>query len=1133
MESMESQTQHVILQGDDSLLLKFLEEGKAGNPSQEDLALYLAETFGSCGMTRHGITPQEFPVGLLEDAKSASSLRALLRYIRDHRSNEFPAAKYYALNSAPLYNYLMGEAEEDVTPAMIKEKLEAEFRAIDLKVQRLLSQMAERNSHVEVSDREAYVTVFYSPRPVGKKVWLSPDGAVQRDHGVFTSGTFYLWYLNDLREVAYLLSAPPKMEKGKFSYRGNPVTNRCAISSSLPLPGLTGREGRMPREGRIETEQALKTLALSNNEAFDKACLLHEGQYIIPRSKKSFGLVAGQAGILILDYDPPKEGKALSRDELWQAIRKACPAIEGAVWTPSSSSNIWQGDKEVSGLKGQRLYLLIRDLGDSKRFLETLFNRLWLQGYGYMMVDAAGRLHSRTLVDRAMTHTAHLDYAGGAILGDGLSQDRPVEILGNASSSLLDTRQASPDLTGEEKKRLAEITRKAKGELEAEARERSASFLKRHTVGEGNPCNVDLENKVLLGDYTITLREGKKVKVSDILENPKAFHEQVTLDPIEPDYDGGRFVGKLYTAQDTPSLYSFAHGGEMWLLQDNTNGTQEEGPFKITPKGVFCIEGGKQHFLCAPLHIVAMTRDAKSNAWGRLLHWKDGDGVSHEWAMPLEMLHGDSAEVWRELAHQGLKFALGRSAKARLAAYLQNWPVEKHVRCVGQLGWHGAVYVTPTKTIGADELVVFQNTQSIAPAFAVSGASEEWRDSVAMLAAGNSRLVFALSVAFAGTLLHLVGEDSGGFHLRGESSSGKSTALKLAASVWGSPGAYPRLWRATANGLEGLAALHNDGLLILDELSQIDPREAGEASYMLANGQGKSRASKTGAARESAKWRLLFLSAGEAPLSALMAQANKRTNAGQEIRMTDIASDAGAGMGAFENIHDYPSPSAFAQGLNDAALKYHGAVGMAWLRCIVPDARDLTEALRARIAGFVKEVTPASPGGQVARVAKRFALVAAAGELATGYGLTGWQEGEASAAVKKCFTAWLEGFGGAGNKEERAILSQVRAFFEAHGSSRFENLHSISDQRIPNRVGYVRDLAVGKEYLVSPEMFKQEVCAGLDVKAATAILAEKGWIERGHGGKFSQSIRLPNLPPQRFYVFTGRLWADSTWEGQV
>jgi uncharacterized protein (DUF927 family) len=43
-------------------------------------------------------------------------------------------------------------------------------------------------------------------------------------------------------------------------------------------------------------------------------------------------------------------------------------------------------------------------------------------------------------------------------------------------------------------------------------------------------------------------------------------------------------------------------------------------------------------------------------------------------------------------------------------------------------------------------------------------------------------------------------------------------------------------------------------LLILDELSQMDAREAGEAAYLLANGRGKARASRMGTARQSASW---------------------------------------------------------------------------------------------------------------------------------------------------------------------------------------------------------------------------------------------------------------------------------------
>ena len=46
----------------------------------------------------------------------------------------------------------------------------------------------------------------------------------------------------------------------------------------------------------------------------------------------------------------------------------------------------------------------------------------------------------------------------------------------------------------------------------------------------------------------------------------------------------------------------------------------------------------------------------------------------------------------------------------------------------------------------------------------------------------------------------------------------------------------------------------------------------------------------------------------------------------------------------------------------------------------------------------------------------------------------------------------MEAFGGSGNREERAILAQVRAFFEMHGASRFEDIAAEADQRIPNKI---------------------------------------------------------------------------------
>lgn len=556
------------------------------------------------------------------------------------------------------------------------------------------------------------------------------------------------------------------------------------------------------------------------------------------------------------------------------------------------------------------------------------------------------------------------------------------------------------------------------------------------------------------------------------------------------------------------------------------------GTFDVSRHGVFFIgtdkDGNEQppRWICSPLSVVAKTRDAKSGEWGRLLEWHDDDRVRHQWAMPLELLQSDGTDMRRELARMGLSIAPGKAQRDLLASYVQVWPVENRARCVERLGWHGSVYVTPSESIGQqDEIVVFQNAHAIDPALSSAGTLDDWRAMVAQPAAGNSRLVFALSAAFAGPLAEVAGEDSGGFHLRGGSSSGKTTALKVAASVWGNPSNYPRLWRATANGLEGLAALHNDCLLILDELSQIDPKEAGEAAYLLANGQGKARASRTGAARQSARWRLLFLSAGEESLTALMARAGRKVNAGQEIRLADIDADAGAGMGAFEVLHDQPSPAALALAIKDAAIKNHGTAGVAWLRSIVTNRVALPDIIEEGIKGFIDDAVADQAAGQVLRVARRFALVAVAGELATFYGITGWAAGEAITAAHKCFAAWLDAFGGVGNREERNILAQVRAFFEAHGASRFEDIHATGDQRIINRAGFYRTGASGdREYLVLPEAFKRELCQGNDIKTVTAELLKAGWLAPGEGSRTTQKPRIPGLGTTRCYVLTGRMW---------
>lgn len=247
-----------------------------------------------------------------------------------------------------------------------------------------------------------------------------------------------------------------------------------------------------------------------------------------------------------------------------------------------------------------------------------------------------------------------------------------------------------------------------------------------------------------------------------------------------------------------------------------------------------------------------------------------------------------------------------------MTEYIQTRKPGAFASCTDRIGWHKRAFVLPHETIGdKDERIVFQSDAAMENTFRIKRGVDDWIEHVGRYCAGNSRMVFAVCCAFAGPMLRPAGMESGGFHIRGGSSSGKTTAARIAASVYGGPD-YMQRWRTTDNALEVIAAQHCDSLLILDELSQVDGKVAGDCAYMLANEQSKARSTRTGAARSRLSWRLLFLSTGELSLTDHMAEGGKRSRTGQDVRMADIPAEAGKGWGAFEHLHGQPDPASLA-----------------------------------------------------------------------------------------------------------------------------------------------------------------------------------------------------------------------------
>ena len=523
--------------------------------------------------------------------------------------------------------------------------------------------------------------------------------------------------------------------------------------------------------------------------------------------------------------------------------------------------------------------------------------------------------------------------------------------------------------------------------------------------------------------------------------------------------------------------------------------------------------------LCDPLEVAADTRDAGSENWGRLLVFEDRDGVRHEWAAAAaDLTRSQSGEVIAHLARLGFIPPVSQRDKTRLLEYITTAQPKARLKAVGRVGWEGPVFVLPDASYGGDsgERVWFQlEGVPVENSYRTAGDLSEWQRRIAEPSTGNTRLVFAICCALTGPLLKLLGGEGGGFHFRGGSSIGKSTALNVASSVWGGGGisGFSRTWRATDNGLEGVAVQHCDTFLALDELGQVDGRAAAASAYMLANGQGKSRAGKTGAARQAATWRVLFLSTGEISLADKISEDGRgpKVKAGQEVRVLDIPADAGAGFGLFDCLPEGVDGAEFSIALNRAASEVYGTPSRAFIKWLCADTERATVAARRIQDRMLAELAPADADGQVKRAAGRFALVAAAGELAIHAGVIPWEPGEACRAATACFNAWLEARGGTGPGEIRDGIEQVRLFLEKHGASRFQAWESVSTI-VPNRAGFVRtDHRDERSFYILPAVWKAEVCQGRDARAIAAAMIERGLLETGPGGKASQSLKVPAL----------------------
>ena len=562
------------------------------------------------------------------------------------------------------------------------------------------------------------------------------------------------------------------------------------------------------------------------------------------------------------------------------------------------------------------------------------------------------------------------------------------------------------------------------------------------------------------------------------------------------------------------------------------------------------------HNVCFGLKVLGSMSDDKGGDQKIRLQFRDKYEHHHLADIALgDLLTRDPATVLAPLINEGLQLAslkiAGRPTTQFLIDYLASFPSGLLPRFTGvdSLGWYHApdgqnVFILSEETVypcaptsWRGPAIVYSGTKQKAAKLASRGTLAQWKERAACYCQYSSRMTLAVCVAFAAPCLALMSVEGGAFNIYGPSSRGKSLSLKLAASVFGrgamdgegNTAGYIDTWQGSLAGYEQRCIGHNDLPLILDEAAMCPEKERGDKAYAFSNGKEKARAgiSANGEidSRKSHSWRTLGLSSAEMTAEQWI-KAGRRGNkayAGQLTRFTDVyACPVNDDLGVFEKLPEGLSGGEAAHAIESAAVECYGTAGREWLRYLTEHREEAKEALAASMKAFRARFKADLQKGQFARVLDRFALCAAAGELATSIGLTGWEapefgKGFVAEQIYACARDALKPF-----RVGRERLEDVRALINVctKESERFISTRWSMGTETPN-VCYGAQWAAnrdGTKYAGADGEEWQDLTGGASAEAQSESSEERGAPERVfffHKGvfqeKFGGAIMAKNL----------------------
>jgi len=223
-------------------------------------------------------------------------------------------------------------------------------------------------------------------------------------------------------------------------------------------------------------------------------------------------------------------------------------------------------------------------------------------------------------------------------------------------------------------------------------------------------------------------------------------------------------------------------------------------------------------------------------------------------------------------------------------------------RVTNRPGWHDKAFMLGNGTcLGADDLRLspVDGAQTMLAGMTQCGAWETWRDSILPIATKYPRVMAGVYASLVPVILPLLPTvEAFTIEWAGTTGTGKSTAMSVAASVWGSRQIIGT-WNATRVGVEGLLSASGHLPVLLDDTKNCKWKgDIPQMLYDVTAGRGRVRGAAEGGMRAVPTWRTIVISTGEDACTSFSEDGGSRARAvvmqGDTLGATSLATASDA-----------------------------------------------------------------------------------------------------------------------------------------------------------------------------------------------------------------------------------------------